>query len=351
MPVTIISAKMGRMGKRGRSAAKIQQAFRKKKSGLNKTEKKQTKAIVKAAIKKEHVLKYFNSSSTDGSAAIAPQFTTVGNNKEVSVVAFSSTTEFDNAGAAVKFGPQDYVPLHLARPFKENNADESLVAQALNGQYCLPKRATTTFSIERVAYEVGTDEDYLVDRKMAHSLPIYYRIIKVGIKAQQGNAIVIDPNLDIMVDSFGQPYGPDSDNFNRLNMRMSPINTKKYTKIMDLTGVINQNNIITPVNADPAQANKRTDSVTQKNGASLKHMTIPFMLSQRKNGKLFYDQPQQAGTGPATFTSGGKRELLLCFFTFENGHNLLGSTDQLKAPLGSDIQIKFKSTSAFVDAQ
>ncbi|AXQ66221.1 MAG: putative capsid protein [Cressdnaviricota sp.] len=320
-----------------------------KKRGLTKTEKKETKSIVNAAIKKEHTLKYFNSSSTDGSAAIAPQFTTVGNNKEVSVVAFSSTTEFDNAGAAVKFGPQDYVPLHLARPFKENNADESLNAQALNGQYCLPKRATTSFSIERVAYEVGTDTDPgVVDLEMAHSLPIYYRIIKVGIKAQQGNAIVIDPNLDIMVDSFGQPYGPDSDNFNRLNMRMSPINTKKYTKIMDLTGVINQNNIITPAQSG---ATSRTDIVTQKNGASLKHMTIPFMLSQRKGGKLFYDQPQQAGTGPATFTSGGKRELLLMFFTFEHGHNLLGGTDQLKAPLGSDIQIKFKSTSAFVDAQ
>ena len=325
-------------------------AARRKKAGLNKVEKKQTKAIVASAIKAEHVLKYFNSSSTDGSPAIAPAITTVGNNKEVSVVAFSSTTEFDNAGAAVSFGPQEYVPLHLARPFKENNADESLNSQALNGQYCLPKRATTTFSIERVAYEVAEDDDDPPKDKAAHSLPIYYRIIKVGIKAQQGNAIVINPNVDIMVDSFGQPYGPDSDNFNRLNMRMSPINTKKYTKIMDMTGVINQNNIITPL-IHPRTAGRSTEAYYQKNGASLKHMTIPFMLSQRKGGKLFYDQPQQAGTGPATFTSGGKRELLLCFFTFENGHNLLGSGDQLKAPIASDIQIKFKSTSAFVDAQ
>ena len=117
---------------------------------------------------------------------------------------------------------------------------------------------------------------------------------------------------------------------------------------MVITGTINQNNII----SQSREANNQlTDLVTQKNGASLKHLTIPFMLSQRKGGKLFYDQPQQAGTGPSTFTSGGKRELLLCFFTFENGHNLLGGTDQLNAPIGSDIQIKFKSTSAFVDAQ
>lgn len=318
------------------------------KRGLNKVEKKETKNIVDAAIKKEHVLKYFNSSSTNGDAAISPQFTTVGNNKEVSVVAFSSTTEFDNTGAAVKFGPQDYVPLHLARPFKENDADESLNAQALNGQYILPKRATTTFSIERVFYDAESDATADMDLNAARTLPIYYRIIKVGIKAQQGNAIVIDPNLDIMVDSHGQPYGPNSDNFNRLNMRMSPINTKKYTKIMDITGTLNQNNIFSP---NQATSVAQSHVITQKNGASVKHMTIPFMLSQRKNGKLFYDQPQQAGTGPSTFTSGGKRELVLCFFTYENGHSLLGDEGQPKAPVAADIQIKFKSTSAFVDAQ
>jgi hypothetical protein len=324
-------------------------ARKEKRAGLNKTEKKQTKQIVKAAIKKEHVLKYFDSKSTNGDAAISPQVTTVGNNKEVSVVAFSSTTEFDNQGAAVKFGPQDYVPLNLAKPFKENNADESLNAQALNGQYIIPKRATTTFSIERVGYKVPFDGDVNPDSNAARSLSIYYRIIKVGIKATQGNQIVINPNLDIMMDSAGQPYGPDSDNFNRLNMRMSPINTKKYTKLMDLTGTINQNNIMTPWHVDAVGTN--TTQFATRAGASTKHMTIPFMLSARKGGKLFYDQPQQAGTGPNSFTSGGKRELVLCFFTYENGHALLGAAGQPQAPVAADIQIKFKSTSAFVDAQ
>jgi len=329
-----------------------QRVAKKPRGGLNKTEKKQTKQIVETAIKKEHVLKYFDSNSTGGSAAISPQITTVGNNKEVSVVAFSSTTEFDNTGAAVKFGPQDYVPLNLAKPFKENNADESLNAQALNGQYIIPKRATTTFSIERVSFAVPYDGNAPPDPLAARSLPIYYRIIKVGIKAQQGNAIVINPNLDIMIDSKGQPYGPDSDDFNRLNMRMSPINTKKYTKIMELTGTINQNNIITSQYQAGLPANQdHTSFYNAKAGASLKHMTIPFMLSARKGGKLFYDQPQQAGTGPSTFTSGGKRELLLCFFTYDNGHGLLGAEGQPKAPVAADIQIKFKSTSAFVDAQ
>jgi len=337
-------------GKRGRPR-KFSGPLRKGQTsirGLNKTEKKQTKQIVDSAIKAEHVLKYFDSNSTGGSAAISPQITTVGNNKEVSVVAFSSTTEFDNAGAAINFGPQEYVPLNLAKPFKENNADERLNAQALNGQYIIPKRATTTFSMERVGYPVPLDQDNEPPLSAARSLPIYYRIIKVGIKAQQGNQIVINPNLDIMLDSNGQPYGPDSNDFNRLNMRVSPINTKKYTKLMEMTGTLNQNNIMTPF---ILSSNYQSTEFATRAGSATKHMTIPFMLSARKGGKLFYDQPQQAGTGPSTFTSGGKRELLLCFFTYENGHSLLGAEGQPKAPVAADVQIKFKSTSAFVDAQ
>ena len=93
------------MLKKPSAKMRAQMKRRRLKAGLNKTEKKETKKIVDAAIKKQHVLKYFNSSSTNGDAAISPQITTVGNNKEVSVVAFSSTTEFDNQGAAIKFGP------------------------------------------------------------------------------------------------------------------------------------------------------------------------------------------------------------------------------------------------------
>ena len=37
---------------------------RKKKGGLNKTEKKQVDSKIKSALKSEHVLKYFNSQST-----------------------------------------------------------------------------------------------------------------------------------------------------------------------------------------------------------------------------------------------------------------------------------------------
>ncbi len=53
--------------------------------GLNKTEKKQTKAIVKNAIKKEHTLKYFDSDNT--ATASAPNTSTVGSAlKQVSVL-------------------------------------------------------------------------------------------------------------------------------------------------------------------------------------------------------------------------------------------------------------------------
>lgn len=154
----------------------------------------------------------------------------------------------------------------------------------------------------------------------------------------------IDPNLDLFLDSFGQPTGIDQNDFDRLDCRYSPINSRKYTKLMDSYGTINQDNIITPQDF----AGQLTDVVTGKNGRSNVHMTIPFKLSARKNGKLFYATPQQAGTEPTSFNSGGQRELVLCHFWYDNGHLLLGG-DLPQAPTADDIQIKTKSKSAFID--
>lgn len=349
MPVTIVSRKMGRAGPKGRSAMRIQRAFRR--SGLNKTEKKQVDSKIKSAIRKTNSLKYFNSQSSDN--AVAPLPSTVSNKQEISVIAFSSTTEFDDAGVALKYGPQEYQPLYLARPFKANNPNEALAEQALDGQFCLPKSAVTRFSIERVAYQIADRFGGTLpnpDPLLARTLPISYRIIKIGIKAMKGTQNVINPNLDLFLDSFGQPTGIDQDDFDRLDCRYSPINTRKYVKLMDRYGTINQDNIVTPtLTLDPGVTWHNSDIITGKNGRSTVHMTVPFKLSARKNGKLFYNTPQQAGTEPTSFNSGGAREILLIHTWFDNGHNLLGGEGQPQCPTADDLQIKTKSKSAFID--
>ena len=351
MPVTIISQKAGRAGKKGRSAMAIQRAFRKKKAGLNKTEKKQTKQIVDAAIKKEHVLKYFDSASNED--AVSPATSTAPNtNQEVSVIAYSSTTEFDDEGAAIKYGRQDYQPLYLTRPFKEGNANAQLEAQKLNSQYCLPKTARTSFSVERVFYPVpfSTNATPGIATDMARCLPISYRIVKFGFKASAGTQNDFDPNKDLFVNSFGQPFGIDSPGFTRLNCKYAPMNNKKYHKLMDIQGTLQQGVIATANTVGTANTNANfSDIITGKSGRNYFHMTVPFKLSKRKGGKLFYKLPQAAGT--TTSDSGGQREILACHFWYDNGHDILGGAGQLVAPTNLDIQIKSKSTSAFVDAQ
>lgn len=320
------------------------------KRGLNKTEKKETKAIVKAAIKKEHTLKYFDVDSTFTAAvpAVSQQANAL---KQISVLGYSSTTNENNAGVTQNYGSQAFVPLYLARPFKENNPSSELATNALNGQYILPKKALSRFSMERVSYTNAVSNGNLQDPDIAETLPIHYRIIKVEIKAQQGTMEVVDPNNDLFLDQHGQPIGIDQPNFDRLVIKFAPINTKKYKKVSDIQGTINQNNIITPMRDSVATAqNVYTDVVTQKNGASEKYFTIPFQLSNRKGGKLFYQDPQQS-SAVQTFTSGGKRQLVLMHFWFGCGHNLLGGTNQPKAPSGNSIQIKHKAEAAFVDAQ
>lgn len=350
MPVTIVSSKMGRAGKKGRAAMRIQRAVRKR--GLNKTEKNQTKAIVERAIKKEHTLKYFDVDTTFTAAAPAVS-TNVNTLKQISMVGYSSTTNEDNAGVVQKYGQQDVIPLYLARPFKANGPDAALTPNALNGQYCLPKMARVQFSMERVAYIVGNDSNITQDPDLAESLPIHYRIVQVEIKAQQGTQEVVNPNRDLFLDVHGNPTGCDEPNFDRLTCKYAPINNKKYTKKMDIQGTLHQNNIVTPSVAMiqyNSNALLHTDSITQKNGASEKHMSVNFQLSARKNSKLFYEEPQQT-SAVQTFTSGGKRQYLLVHTWFGNGHNLLGGTSQPQAPSAASIQIKHRASAAFVDVQ
>jgi hypothetical protein len=319
---------------------------KKPRGGLNKTEKKQTKAIVKNAIKKDNALKYFDVDVSN--AAVVPAVSITADKKEVSVIAFSSTSDMGpGAVQAEKYGPQDFVPLYMTRTFKDSNPVEALQRQAPNGQFVLPKRATCTFSIERVAYNVahaqgGTPQP---TPNMARSLPISYRILKIGFKNTTGTQVVPDINTELFIDSRGQPVGINSNNFDRLDCRMAPINTKLFVKLMDMRGTINQNNIITPADF----AGQLTDIVQQKNGSSNKHINCSFMLSNRKNGKLFYEDPNDVGK--VSFDSGGRRELILMHYWYDNAHNLTGGDGQPLAPTGADIQIKFKPTAAFVDCQ
>ena len=336
-------------GKRGRPR-KFSGPLRKGQTsikGLNKTEKKQTKTIVENAIKKEHTLKYFNSDDTF--TASAPNTSTVGSAlKQVSVLGYSSTTAKNSADVTVKYGSQDVFPLLLAKPFAGIADDAVSTTNAPNGNTLIPKIARVAFSIERVRYlRGGEGGPPSAPTAAARVLPITIRVIKVAFKTQVGTAEVLDPNKDLFLDyRTGIQTGIDQNNFDRLQCRYGKINSKKYTKLSDNMFTINQNNIITP---QFGTTDAHPPAFYGKNGTSIKHMVVPFQLSQRKNGKLYYDDLGSA-TEPDTFTSGGQRQLLLIHAWYENGHDLLGGSGQPTAPTTEDIQIKHLCQSAFVDS-
>ena len=321
---------------------------KKPRGGLNKIEKKQTKNIVENAIKKEHTLKYFNSDKTF--TALAPNVSTVGSAlKQVSVLGYSSTTAKNNQAITQKYGSQDIFPFFLAKPFEGVADDHVSETNKPNGSTVIPKIARVAFSIERVRYAVPTDADASPDALAARSLPITVRVIKVGFKTPTGTAEVLDPNTDLFLHyRTGIEMGIDSSDFDRLQCRYAKINSKKYTKLSDTMFTINQNNIITPSNANPSSSSPTSQFYTRA-GSAIKHMVVPFQLSQRKNGKLYYDDLGTA-VEPDTFTSGGQRQLLLIHSWYENGHDLLGGTGQPLAPTSEDLQIKHLCQSAFIDS-
>jgi hypothetical protein len=332
----------------GEKRMKARIAASKKRAGLNKTEKKQTKAIVKNAMKKEHTLKYFDSDDTP--TAAAPAVSTVGGAlKQVSVLGYSSTTNVNDAGAVQRYGPQNVIPLELAKPFREDETNTVLRENAPNGNTVLPKIAKASFSMERVfsKFPLVAGDANNAPNNAADNLPITFRVVKVEFKTAVGTQEVLDPNTDLFLDHRTNiPTGIDQPDFDRLQCKYAKINTKKYTKLMDTTFTINQNNIIT-TSVEQAQTTNLPHFFT-KSGPALKYLTIPFQLSQRKNGKLYYEDPNGAAT-LNTFTSGGKRQLLLIHSWFDNGHLLLGGEGQPTGPTNQQIQIKHICQSAFVD--
>lgn len=346
MPKTTPAAKTARK-------AKAKAMFKKHSSGLNKTEKKQTKAIVKNAMKKEHTLKYFDSDDTN--TAAAPAVSTIpGTLRQVSVLAYSSTTNVNDAGTVQRYGQQNVIPLELAKPFREDETNTVLRENAPNGNTVQPKIAKASFSIERVFNSIpiipGGAPPVNPPEQSANNLPITFRVIKVEFKTAVGTQEVLDPNTDLFMDyRTNVPTGIDQPEFDRLQCKYAKINTKKYTKLMDTTFTVNQNNIITPqFHSAGGVSFALPPAFYSKSGPAMKYLTIPFQLSQRKNGKLYYEDPN--GAVPLnTFTSGGKRQLLLIHSWFDNGHLLLGGEGRPTAPVAEDIQIKHICQSAFVD--
>ena len=321
--------------------------------GLNKTETKQVEKKIDSAIRKMSTLKMFNSSAS-GNTAQHPQPSDVTGGQhvtEVSCIGYSSTGNENNAAVPVvqKYGPQNIVPLFLSRPFKQDNSDDKLKGYAIENYYILPKTARAMFSIERVAYEIDVRPlTTPTDDNMARSLPIHCRMVKFTFKTQSGTQQELKPSEDLFLDiRTNVETGIDDVAFTRLQVKHAKINSLKYKVLEDKRFVINQNNIIT-VNDVNAGGN-HSNIVTQKNGSAAQYPNVNFQLSQRKGGKLFYENPTEAGDGPVTSTSGGIRTLCCFHFWYENGHNLLGGTDQPDAPGTEDIQIKYVCRSGFVD--
>ncbi len=319
--------------------------------GLNKTETKQVEKKIDSAIRKMSTLKMFNASAS-GNTAQHPLVSDVTGGQhvtEVSCIGYSSTGNENNAAVPVvqKYGQQNFVPLFLSRPFKEDNTDDKLKGFAIENYYILPKTARAMFSIERVAYKVDYDGDTGVALEMARTLPIMCRMVKFTFKTQTGTQQVLKPSEDLFLDvRTNVETGIDDVAFTRLQAKHAKVNSLKYKVLEDKSFVINQNNIISE---SREASNQQTDIVTGKNGSATQYPNINFQLSQRKGGKLFYENPTEAGDGPVTSTSGGVRTLCCFHFWYENAHNLVGGTGQPDAPGTEDIQIKYVCRSGFVD--
>lgn len=302
--------------------------------------------------------KYFD---TQPDAKYAPNIPVGANRtKKVSVLGFSTTIHTDDAGASVNYGGVQVNPLHMLKPFKSNNSDTHLAAQAISGSHVLPFRPQMQFIVERNAVAVngsatldsGSPFTGTVNAETYRCLPIRCRIIRCTPKLVAGTSTFADAELDLFLDQYGQEVGVQTADatgaklLSRIDLEYAAVNTRKWTVLTDTKFDLQSPPVISKFS--PAAANPSgflfMDMPTTSDAQTCKNFVYETQLAQKKGGAVFYEAPDAAGTINASAMQ--RREYVFMHFWFVSSDHL----DHVDAqPDDLDMNVRARTLSMFKD--
>jgi len=303
--------------------------------------------------------KYFDTQADAKYGPNAP----VGTNrtKKVSVMGFSATVHTDDAGASVNYGGVQVNPLHMLKPFKSNNGDTHLAAQAISGSHVIPFRPQMQFIVERNAVAVngsahldsGSPFVGTVNAQTYRCLPIRCRIIRCTPKLRAGTSTFADAELDLFLDQYGQEVGVQTADatgaklLSRIDLEYAAVNTRKWTVLNDTKMDLQSPPVISKFS--PASANPSgflfSDMPTTSDVTSCKNIVYETQLAQKKGGAVFYEAPDAVSTINADAMQ--RREYVFMHFWFVSSDHL----DHVNAmPDDLDINVRARTLSMFKDA-
>lgn len=216
------------------SKSKAKNKKNKKKSGLNKTEVSQVKAIMN----QEAESKYFECENSLQGQALKYQSST-STNQEIMVRAFTVGPGGDSVSDNI-YGYEStggagraITPMFMARTFDINSTDADYQSMVPVGKTVTSAMCRSIFRLHRSKVDTSDAEQDKI------AAPYVVRFIRVKPRPAKFSDVDLVPRLDLFQNNFGVAYGIDSPantyqrNFGVFEMMTSKINSRKYTVVQD----------------------------------------------------------------------------------------------------------------------
>ena len=328
---------------------------RKSNAGLNKKQKAEATALAKQAVKTMAEAKYMNNNDENLQIQIPHLIT---NNKLISCIGYSTTVNAQPDGGSFQYpNGYDIKEMMCLRPFFDTTTYEDLRQYAPDGKEIRPISCRTRWRLDRDFTKITAqfrnvdagDDPAPADTGLA--MPILCRMIRVN-PILTSTSTECNPAEDLFLNSYGQANGVDGVNasgestFREEELLFSRVNTRRYKVIQDKKFVLQPGAVVNWTGAaNQTSGRAGIANVTPSYKKCEKYLNTSHMLTSRKNGKCFYEDPNESTTTNAT--TGNKREY--CFFHFmRQGSTLLtGEGSAIDAPL--DINISTTNVTKFID--
>lgn len=326
------------------------------KKGLNAKEKAEVAKIAKNSVKTLAETKYMDNNDEGLQNQIPFE---IQNNKLVSCIGYSTTVNAQPDGGAFQYpNGHNIRQMMCLRPFFNTTAQGDLGQYAPDGKEIRPISCRTRWRLDRdftkitsrfVNIESGQDPEAPADAGLA--LPILCRMIRVN-PILTSTSTECDPANDLFLNQYNQHCGVDSTDVNNDSIMneqallFNRVNTRRYKVLEDRKFVLQPGVVVNWTGAASSTSGRAGIAMVQPSYKKCEqYLHTNHMLTTRKGGKCYYEDPSESTTTNAT--TGNKREYILFHFMRQGGTLLTGDDSAITAPL--DINIEINNLTKFID--
>lgn len=315
-----------------------------KRGGLNKTERKQTKAIAKKVVNQMAESKYFHVATIDRDLSAAAWKTAAGVTSEVGVFGYTTginrntNSNFPLQQVIYKYGVSqvsgaeiDMRSLDMNKVFTDQNVTPQRASYSVEGSTVRPSYNECQWLLDRVQGNVTGNPDNALTYKV--------RMIRVVPRALKGTFQQIDPKQDLFLDQFNEPFGIQTVNaagaqvFGHYECLMAKVNSRRYRCIADKIITIQPSNLATIMG---------TFTVPEVNDPLRQ-----FKTTHKLGKEFYYSEPNEpAGADINQYPDTGFQNEFILFHVIAVGNPTVDVNDRFTPGL---LNISARPVSTFKD--